>query len=205
MGVDFSRPGGKLVVDIGAGVTDIAVLSAGGVVQCESAPIGSIDYDDAIIKYVRKEFNVLIGDLTAEEIKMQIGSAIPRREEVTISAKGRNLFTGLPQIFEISSGDVYSAMCDISYSICGEIKKVLERTEPDLVADIMGDKINVSGGGANLNGMGELLKEFFECDVHIHHDAEHSVVKGAYAALKRPELLKNIDFDMRNIQDLIVE
>lgn len=205
MGIDFLAPGGKLIVDIGAGVTDIAVLSAGGVVQCESVPIGSIDYDDAIIKYVRKEFNVLIGSLTAEEIKMQIGSAFPRREEVTINAKGRNLFTGLPQIFEISSSDVYSAMCDISYAMCGAIKRLLERTDPDLVADIIDDRIYVSGGGANLNGMGELLKEYFGCDVYIHRDAKHSVVKGAYAALKHPELLKNVDFDLRNIQDLIVE
>lgn len=205
MGVDFSKPGGKLVVDIGAGVTDIAVLSAGGVVQCESVPIGSIDYEDAIIKYVRKEFNVLIGYLTAEEIKLQIGSAVPRTEEVTIKAKGRNLFTGLPQLFDISSSDVYSAMCDVSYGICGAIKNVLERTAPDIVADIMEDKIYVSGGCANLNGMGELLNSYFNCDIYIHRDPEHCVARGAYAALKHPELLKNIDFDLRNIQDLIVE
>jgi rod shape-determining protein MreB len=82
---------------------------------------------------------------------------------------------------------------------------VLERTDPDIVADIIDDRIYVSGGGANLNGMDELLKEYFGCEVYIHHDAEYSVVKGAYAALKHPELLKNIDFDLRNIQDLIVE
>ncbi len=205
MGVDFSKPGGKLIVDIGAGVTDIAALSAGGVVICESVPIGSIDFEDAIIKYVRKEFNVLIGYLTAEEIKKQIGSVIPRKEEVTIKAKGRNLFTGLPQIFDISSGDVFSAMCDTAVAICSAIKGVIEKIDPDVVADVMADRVYVSGGGANTNGIGELLSEYLSCEIYIHRDAEHCVARGAYAALKHPELLKNIDFELRNIQDLIIE
>lgn len=205
MGIDFSKPGGKLVVDIGAGVTDIAALSAGGVVQCDSVPVGSIDFDEAIIKYVRKEFNVLIGWLTAEEIKLQIGSVVPRSEEVTIKAKGRNLFTGLPQIFDISSSDVYSAMCDVAMSICKAIKGVVEKTDPDIIADVMADRVHVAGGCAMVNGMEELLSDYLSCDVHIYRDAEHCAVKGAYAALKHPQLLKNIDFEMRNIQDLIVE
>ena len=117
MGIDFSKPGGKMIVDIGAGVTDIATLSAGGIVQCDSVPIGSNDFDEAIIKYVRKEFNVLIGSLTAEEIKKQIGSVVPRGVEVVIKAKGRNLFSGLPQLFEITSSDVYAAMKDTAMAI----------------------------------------------------------------------------------------
>ena len=205
MGIDFSNPGGKMIVDIGAGVTDVATLSAGGIVQCDSAPVGSLDFDDAIIKYVRKEYNILIGNLTAEDIKKQIGSVIPRKEEVIIKAKGRNLFSGLPQLFEISSGDVYSAMYDTAVSICMAIKSVVEKTPPDIVADIMADKVHVTGGGALVNGMAEMLSGYLNCEVRIRRDAEHSIVKGAQAALKYPELLNNIDYQLRNIQDLIVE
>ncbi len=203
MGIDFTQPGGKMVIDIGAGVTDIAMLSSGGIVQCDSAPIGSLDFDDAIIKYVRKEFNVLIGQLTAEELKKQIGSVVPRREEVIIKAKGRNLFSGLPQLFEITSTDVYLAMKDTAWSLFSAINSVIERTPPDIVADIMCDKIYVTGGGALVNGMAELLGENLNTDIYIRSDAEHSVVKGAQAALKQPKLIKNIDYQLRNIQDLI--
>lgn len=205
MGVDFTAPEGKMVVDIGAGVTDIAMLSAGGIVQCDSAPVGSMDFDDAIVKYVRKEFNVLIGSLTAEDIKKQIGSVIPRQEEVIIKAKGRNLFSGLPQLFEISSSDVYSAMQDTAMAIFSAVNAVVERTPPDIVADVMRDKIYVTGGGSLVNGMDELLSKRLSAEVHICSNAEYSVVKGAQAALKFPKLLKNIDYRLKNIQDLIVE
>lgn len=204
MGIDFSGAGGKLVVDIGAGVTDVAALSSGGIVQCNSAPVGSIDFDDAIIKYVRKEYNILIGELTAEDIKKQIGSVVERKEEVTIKAKGRNLFTGLPQLFDISSDDVYTAMHDTVISICNVIKGVIEKTSPDAVSDIMSQKIYVCGGGALINGMEEMLSEYLSGEVKVHRDARHCVARGALAALKYPELLKNSDYEMRNIEDLVV-
>ena len=205
MGIDFTAPGGRLVIDIGAGVTDIAALSAGGIVHCASEPIGSLDFDEAIIKYVRKEFNVLIGSLTAEEIKKQIGSVVPRKEEVIIKAKGRNLFSGLPQIFEISSSDVYSAMCDTGVAICTAIKSVVEKLSPDVVSDIMSQRINVAGGGALVNGMEELLSNILSSDVRVHRDAENCVVKGALTALKYPELLKLSDYQLRNVENLIVD
>ena len=203
MGIDFTRPGGKMVIDIGAGVTDIAMLSGGGIVQCDSAPIGSLDFDDAIIKYVRKEFNVLIGQLTAEELKKQIGSVVPRKEEVIIKAKGRNLFSGLPQLFDITSTDVYLAMKDTAQNLFSAINSVIERTPPDIGADVMCDKIYVTGGGALVNGVAELLGKNLNTDVLVRSDAEYSVVKGAQAALKQPDLIKNIDYQLRNIQDLI--
>ena len=205
MGLDITEPGGKLIIDIGAGVTNIAAISSGGIVLCDSAPVGSLDFDEAIIKYIRKEFNILIGELTAEEIKQSIGGVVPRKEEVIIKAKGRNLFTGLPQIFEISSSDVYAAMYDTAMTICMAIKGVFERTAPDVVSDIISDRINVAGGGALINGMDELLKEYFNCDVRIHWDAEYCVARGAYAALRFPKLLKDTDFQLRNINDLIVK
>lgn len=205
MGIDFSRPGGKMIVDIGAGVTDIAMLSAGGIVQCDSAPIGSMDFDEAIVKYVRKEFNIFIGNLTAEEIKKQIGSVVPRKEEVTIKAKGRNLFSGLPELFEITSTDVYSAMNDTAVALFQAINSVVERTPPDIVADVISDRIYLTGGGALTNGMCDMIAQNLNADVYVRNDAEYSVVKGAQAALKQPELLKNIDYQLKNIQDLIVE
>lgn len=205
MGIDFSRAGGKMIVDIGAGVTDIAMLSAGGIVQCDSAPIGSMDFDDAIVKYVRKEFNIFIGNLTAEDIKKQIGSVVPRKEEVVIKAKGRNLFSGLPELFEITSTDVYLAMKDTAAALFQAINSVVERTPPDIVADVMCDRIHLTGGGALTNGMCDMIAENLNADVYVREDAEYSVVKGAQAALKQPELLKNIDYQLKNIQDLIVE
>ncbi len=204
MGIDFSDAGGKLVVDIGAGVTDVAALSAGGIVQCDSAPIGSLDFDEAIIRYVRKEFNILIGELTAEDIKKQIGSVIGRKEQVIIKAKGRNLFTGLPQLFEISSDDVYTAMHETVVSMCNVIKSVIEKTSPDAVADIMSQKIYVCGGGALINGMEEMLSEYLSSEVKVHRDARHCVAKGALLSLKMPELLKNSDYELRNIEDLVI-
>ncbi len=205
MGLDFQSPGGKMIVDIGAGVTDIAVLSAGGIVQCESFPVGSADFDEAIIKYVKKEFNILIGNLTAEELKKQIGSVLPRSEEVVIKAKGRNLFTGLPQIFDISSTDVYSAMQDTAVSIFSAVNTVIEHTPPDIIADVMNDRIYVTGGGALTNGMNDFLSEKLKTEIFIRLDATYSVVKGAQVALKSPEILKNIDYKLKNIQDIIVE
>ncbi len=205
MGIDFSGPGGKLVIDIGAGVTDISVLSSGGIVQCSSVPIGGNDFDEAIIKYIRKEFNVLVGSLTAEEIKKQIGSVVPRSESVIIKTKGRNLFSGLPILFEITSADVYAAMKDVAAGIVAAINSVIERTPPDIIADIMQDRVYVAGGGALVNGMGELLEQSLNTEILIRSDAEYSVVKGAQAALKHPKLIKNIDYQLRNIQDLIIE
>ena len=205
MGIDFSLPKGKMIVDIGAGVTDIAMLSAGGIVQCDSAPIGSMDFDEAIIKYVRKEFNVLIGNLTAEDIKKQIGAVVPRKEEVVIKAKGRNLFSGLPELFEITSTDVYLAMKDTALALFKAINSVIELTPPDIVAAVISDRIYLTGGGALVNGMCDLLSENLNADVYVRDDAEYSVVKGAQAALKQPDLIKNIDYQLKNIQDLIVE
>lgn len=205
MGIEFTRPEGRMVVDIGAGVTDIATLSSGGIVQCDSAPIGSLDFDDAIIKYVKKEFNILIGSLTAEEIKKQIGSVVPRQNHVVITAKGRNLFSGLPQLFEISASDVYSAMQDTALSICSCVKSVVEKTPPDIISDVLSDAVYLSGNGALVNGMAELLSEYLKTEIRTYHDAGYAVAKGAFMALKYPDLLNNIDYQLRNINDLIVE
>ena len=205
LGLDFSKPRGTLIVDIGAGTTDIAVISMGGISVCESFKTASSDLDMQIIRYVRKEYNIEIGALTAEMIKIKIGSALKRDIEVAIVAKGRNVFSGLPESFEISSGEVYDAIKDTLDVICGAIRQVLNRTDPDLVADITADGMYLTGGGSQLNGLAEKLGDYFGIPIHQLEDPAHSVVKGAAVALKNPGLLKNVDYQMRSIKELAIE
>lgn len=205
LGLDFSKPRGSLIVDVGAGTTDIAVISMGGIAVCESFKTASNDLDNQIIRYVRKEYNVEIGRLTAEMIKIKVGSAVKRDVEVAIVAKGRNVFSGLPESFEISSGEVYDAIIDTVDVICNAIRQVLNRTDPDLVADITEDGLNLTGGGSQLSGFAEKLKDYLGIEVHRLDDPSHSVVKGAAVALKNPELLKNVDYQLRSIKELAVE
>lgn len=205
LGLDFSKTRGSLIVDVGAGTTDIAVISMGGIAVCESFKTASNDLDNQIIRYIRKEYNVEIGPLTAEMIKIKVGAAVKRDIEVAIMAKGRNVFSGLPESFEISSGEVYDAIIDTVDVICNAIRQVLNRTDPDLVADIIEDGLNLTGGGSQLSGFAEKLKDYLGIEVHQLEDPSHSVVKGAAVALKNPELLKNVDYQMRSIKELAVE
>lgn len=205
LGLDFSVPKGTLVVDIGAGTTDIAVISLGGIAACDSFKTASSDFDMQIIRYVRKEYNIEIGPLTAEMIKIRVGSAVKRDIEIAIVAKGRNVFSGLPESFEISSGEVYDAITETVDTICNAIRQVLNRTDPDLVADITADGLYLTGGGSQLNGMARKISEYIGVEVHLLEDPVHSVVKGAAVALKNPQLLKNVDYQMRSIKELVIE
>lgn len=202
LGLDFSKPHGYLVVDIGAGTTDIAVISMGGIAICDSFKIASYDFDHQIIKYIRKEYNIEVGPLMAESIKKQIGTVIERPVEVAIVAKGRNIFTGLPESFEITSSEIYEAVKETADSICNAIRQVLMRTDPELVADIKADGLYLTGGGALINGMDKLIADFTGTAVHLLEDPTHSVVRGAAAALRKPELLKNTNYQMRSIREL---
>ncbi len=205
MNIDFSKPHGSMVVDFGAGCTDIATISMGGIVECESFKTASRDIDELIIKYVKKEHNILIGPLTAEEIKKQLCCAVKRPLEVSMTAKGRNLLTGLPLTFEISSSEVYDATIDAMLAICNEVRAVLERTSPDIVGDIKADGIHLTGGGALISCFDRLLSEYIGTEVIMAEDPMHSVVKGECIAIKRPELLENGDYLYRSIKELIVE
>ncbi len=205
LGLDFSVPHGTLIVDIGAGTTDVAVISLGGIACCDSFKTASNDLDAQIIRYVRKEYNIEIGPLTAEMIKVKVGTAIPREIEIAIVAKGRNVFTGLPESFEISSGEVYEAINDTLNSICNAIREVLNKTDPDLVADIMADGMYLAGGGSQLYGFAQKISQYLGIKVHQMEDPAHSVVKGAAVALKKPELLKNVDYQMRSIKELEIK
>ncbi|MBR4123315.1 MAG: rod shape-determining protein [Clostridia bacterium] len=205
LGLDFETPHGTLIVDIGAGTTDIAVISLGGIAACESFKTASLDFDANITKYIRKEYNIEIGPLTAEAIKIKVGSAVERDLEIAMVAKGRNVFTGLPESFEITTGEVYEAIIDAVDSICDAIRKVLQNTDPDLVADIIEDGLYLAGGGSMLYGMDKKISDYLQIPVHKLPDPAYSVVKGAAVALKKPELLKNVDYQLRSIKELVVE
>lgn len=203
--LDFSVPHGTLIVDIGAGTTDVAVISMGGIATCDSFKTASFDIDAQIMRYVRKEFNIEIGPLTAEEIKIKVGSAVQRDIEIAMVAKGRNVFSGLPESFEITSSEVYEAINDTIDTICNAIRAVLNKTDPDLVADIMNDGLYLAGGGSKLNGFAERISKFLNIKVHQMEDPSHSVVKGAAVALKKSELLKNVNYQLRSIKELEIE
>ncbi len=205
LGIDFSSPHGTLIVDIGAGTTDVAVISMGGIATCNSFKTASFDIDAQIIRYVRKEFNIEIGNLTAEMIKIKVGTAVERDVEIAVIAKGRNVFTGLPESFEITSGEVYEAISDTLDTICNAIREVLNKTDPDLVADILQDGMYLAGGGSQLSGFPQKIEQYLGVKVHLLEDPAHSVVKGAAVALKKSELLKNVDYQMRSIKELEIE
>jgi rod shape-determining protein MreB len=205
LGLDFSSPHGSLIVDIGAGTTDIAVISMGDIAVCNSVKTASFDIDAQIIRYIRKEFNIEIGKLTAESIKIKVGSAVERDVEIAVIAKGRNVFTGLPESFEITSTEVYEAIRDTINTICNAIREVLNKTDPDLVADIMADGMYLAGGGSLLLGFPQKISEYLGIKVHHLSDPTHSVVKGAAVALKNSNLLKNVDYQMRSIKELEIE
>ncbi len=200
--LDFSKPHGYLIVDIGAGTTDIAVISLGGISACDSYKVGSFDFDQQIIRYVRKEYNIEIGMLMAESIKKQLGTVVQRPVEVAMVAKGRNIFTGLPESFEITSDEVYNAIKETAASICNAIRAVLSKTDPDLVADIKTDGMYLTGGGSLINGMDKLIADYLGTRVHSLEDPTHSVVRGAAVAIRKPELLKNVNYQLRSIKEL---
>ncbi len=205
LGIDTETPHGTLIVDIGAGTTDIAVISMGGITVCDSLKIASLDFDNQIARYVRKEYNIEIGPLTAEFIKIKIGAAVKRDIEVAVLAKGRNVFTGLPESFEISSGEVYDAINETVNSVCDGIRQVLNRTDPDLVADITDDGFYLTGGGSQLCGLPEKISKYLGIKVHTMENPSYSVVKGAAVALKKKSLLKNVDYQLRSIRELEIK
>jgi len=157
-GVDISKPCGNMIVDIGGGTSDVAVISLGGSVVNASVKVAGDDFDDAIIKYMRKKHSLLIGEMTAEEIKIKIGSAFKRPELVTLDVRGRNLLTGLPNTITVTSDETLEALELPCKQIVDSVHQVLEKTPPELAADIADRGIVLTGGGALLWGMEQLLE-----------------------------------------------
>ncbi len=156
-GIDITKPCGNMVVDIGGGTSDVAVISLGGTVVSDSIKIAGDDFDDAIVRYMRKKHNLLIGERRAEDIKIKIGSAYPKAEIDYMDVSGRNLVTGLPKTVKVSSEETEEALRDSTAQIIEAIHSVLERTPPELAADIADRGIVLTGGGALLRGLEDLI------------------------------------------------
>ena len=157
-GIDISRPCGNMIVDIGGGTTDIAVISLGGTVVSTSIKIAGDDFDEAIVRFMRKKHNLLIGERTAEDIKIKVGSCYPRSEVDSIDVRGRNLVTGIPKTVTVTSEETEEALKETTSQIVEAVHSVLERTPPELTADIAERGIVLTGGGALLRGLEELLE-----------------------------------------------
>jgi len=158
-GIDISKPCGNMIVDIGGGTSEVAVIALGDIVTAQSVRIAGDDIDEAIINFVRKKHNMLIGERTAEDIKISIGSALPYEGEETIEVRGRNLIDGLPKTIEINSEEVREAISDTIMQIVDAIRSTLEKTPPELAADIIDRGITLTGGGALLRGIDKLISE----------------------------------------------
>ena len=158
-GIDISRPCGNMIVDIGGGTSDIAVISLDGVVVSSSIKVAGDDFDDAIVRFMRKRHNLLIGERSAEEIKINIGTCYKRPENISMDIRGRNLVTGLPKTVTVSSDETEEALREVTSQIVYAVHSVLERTPPELAADIADRGIVLTGGGALLHGLEDLIEE----------------------------------------------
>ena len=188
-GIDISVPRGNMVVDIGGGTTDIAVLSLGGIVVSSSIRIGGDHFDEAIVRHVKKVHNVLIGERTAEEIKMQVATVSRDGRQETISVRGRDMVTGLPTTFSVTSEDCRVALDDSVSSLIASVRGVLEKCPPELAADIVDNGIYLTGGGALLDGLAEVMSKETGITTHIADDPLECVALGTGKALENLDKL----------------
>ena len=182
-GIDISKPCGNMIVDIGGGTTDISVISLCEPVVDASLKVAGDKFDEAIIKHVRKRHNILIGEKTAEKLKIEIGCAYPRDEELTLDVQGRNIITGLPSTVTVSSTEMLEALEEPITQIFEAVHNVLERTPPELMADISQRGIVMTGGGAMLYGLDHMLSNRIGIDVYLAQDPVSCVVIGTGKAL----------------------
>jgi len=182
-GLDISGPNGHMVVDIGGGTTDIAVLSMNGVANSSSMTIAGIAFDEAIARYVRRRYGVIIGQATAEEVKIQIGAVYPRNEEVTMIVKGRDAKGGMPRQVELTSSELLEPLMRMGRMIADEVLSVLEDTSPELVGDIAQNGITLTGGGSQIWGMDRLLSERTGITCSLADDPESCVALGCGKSL----------------------
>jgi rod shape-determining protein MreB len=186
------EPSGSMVVDIGGGTSEVAVISLGGIVVSRSLRIAGNELDDAIVHYVKKEYNLMIGERTAEDIKIRIGSASPLEPEIDINISGRDLVTGLPKDISISSKEIREALAEPVNAIVDSIKYTLEKTPPELAADIMERGIMLTGGGAMLKGLDKLILKETGIPVNIAEFPLDCVVLGTGRVLDEIEVLRNV-------------
>ncbi|GIV20903.1 MAG: rod shape-determining protein [Armatimonadota bacterium] len=183
-GLPISMPGGNMVVDIGGGTTDVAVISLEGIVISRSVRVGGNKMDEVIMRYIRSQYNLMIGDRTAEEIKIKVGSAYPLEEEIEMEVRGRDLIAGLPKTIRVTSEEIREALQEPINAIVERVRSVLEETPPELAADIIERGITLTGGGALLRGIDKLLESVTNIRVQVADDPLSCVAIGTGRALE---------------------
>ncbi|HOA42640.1 MAG TPA: rod shape-determining protein MreB [Bacillota bacterium] len=196
-GLDITQPNGIMIIDIGGGTTDVAVIALGGIVTSNSVKIAGDRFDEAIIKYMRKEHKLYIGERTAEEMKITIGTAYPREQIVVQECRGRDLVTGLPKSIEITSKQMMEALEEPLQAICETVHGVLERTPPELAADISNRGIVLTGGGALLHGIDKRIEERAGIPVIIAENPQSCVAIGTGKALNSMDILENTQLNRK--------
>ena len=191
-GLRIEEPEGNMVVDIGGGTSEIAIISLGGIVTAKSIRLGGDELDEAIVNYVKKEYSLMIGERTAEDVKIRIGSAYKEGEEMEMEIRGRDLISGLPKTMQISSSEVRDALRDPVNSIVDGIKSTLEKTPPELASDIMENGIMLTGGGALLKGLDKLVKEETGMPVKIAENPLDCVAIGTGKSVEDQEIFEKV-------------
>lgn len=189
-GLDISKPSGNMVIDIGGGTTDIAVLSLGGIVNSASVKVAGNKFDSDIVKYIKDKYKLLIGDRTAEEIKLTIGNVYPTEHEEKMEVRGRDLVTGLPHTITLSSNEVEEALRESIYILIHQTKSVLEQTPPELSADIIDKGIVITGGGALIKGFDQLLAHELKVPVFVAESPLTCVAEGTGVLLDNIHLIE---------------
>lgn len=187
-GLPVDEPTGNMIVDIGGGTTEVAIISLGGVVTHKSIRVGGDEIDDAIMAYIKRHYNLMIGERTAEDTKKSIGSAYILEEEQRLDVRGRDLVTGLPKTLEITSTEVREALAEPVRAIIDAVKSTLERTPPELAADVMDRGIMMTGGGSLLKGLDKLISEETGMPVHIAEEPLACVALGTGKIMENPNL-----------------
>jgi rod shape-determining protein MreB len=194
-GLPITEPSGNMVVDIGGGTTDIAVISLAGIVYAKSVRVAGNEMDESVIQYIKKKYNLLIGERTAEQIKLEIGSAFPLDEPMTMEIKGRDLIEGIPKTLTITDAEIREALAEPISIIVNAVRVALERTPPELSADIVDRGIVLTGGGSLLKNLDKLLREETSLPVSVAEDPLSSVVLGTGKMLSDFDLLRKISLD----------
>ena len=192
-GIDISKACGSMVVDMGGGTTDIAVISLGGAVVSTSIKVAGNKLDESIVKYIKKKYNVIIGERTAEDLKINIGCVYPRMQKLKMDVRGRDLESGLPVNLTVNSDDMLEALDEPATAILEAVLAVLERTPPELSADISDRGIYMTGGGCLVYGLDRLIQEKTGINVMIAEESVSCVALGTGKALEDPEMLEKLD------------
>ncbi len=203
VGLPIHEPAGNMIIDIGGGTTEIAVISLSGIVFAKSIRIGGDEFDEAIITHLKKTYNLMIGERTAEEIKIRIGSAYPLEEEMTLEVKGRDILAGLPKTVTVTSEEIREALAEPISTILEAVRIALERTPPELSADLIDRGLILAGGGALLRGLDKLVSEETGLPVHIADDPLTAIALGTGRYLNDFQLLKKLSLNTNQTKEYL--